>query len=305
MLRIGFLLSICFIWNCDKIREIGKDNIRNKLSAPQVSEKEIEKWKDKLGMQEAEVAKLDDQIRQMVRKTKEAGALSWRIARAYMKVGSYELGAAYYTKAIQERTDNIADVNEASSKPEIHKFESAIPYFEKALTLKDIDEDLLFETGLAYGNASRDRGWDKERRTIAVNIFRGLMRLHTDDMRYPYQLALIYFDSSLNDGLVDGVDAEGYNDTEKAMKLLQFVLKKHESLNEEGEIIPIRFTIANFLYRQGKVDAAEAEYNKIKSLLEKFKQEGKISEKLEKNPPYMNVTKNLKKIQEQKLKYAE
>lgn len=297
----GVLYLVLFfgIFQCDKLRELGRENMKRRMGGAPVSELEIEKWKERLGLQEAEVIQLDERIRDMVKTTKQAGALSWKIAQAYMKVGSYDYSLAYYQRAIEEQ--NSGQLNTANSRPELHSFESAIVFFEKALLFKNIDENLLYEAGLAYGNASRDRGWDKERRTIAINIFKGLTKINPDDMRYPYQIALIYFDSSMTDGLVEGVDPEGYNDAEKAMKLLFAIVRYHEEKKQLGETIPIRFTIANFLYRQGKVDESEEQYEKIKAMLEKFKEEGAITN-LEKNESYQNVTRNLKKLRESRKK---
>ncbi len=303
MKQIVLLLTILiFLDNCEKLREFGRENAKRRLGGPQVNEAEIEKWKEKLNLQEAEVIQLDERIRDMVKTTKQAGALSWKIAQAYMKVGSYDYSLAYYQKAIEEQSTE--QFSTANSRPELHSFESAIVFFEKALKFKNIDENLLFETGLAYGNASRDRGWDKERRSAAETIFKGLIRLNADDMRYPYQLALIYFDSSMTDGIVEGVDPEGYNDTERAMKILYGIVRYHEKKGQLGETIPIRFTIANFYYRQGKINESEEQYEKIKSMLEKFKEEGSIRN-LENNESYKNVMRNLKKIKESKIKEDE
>lgn len=294
-----YLVLIFGLLHCEKLRELGRENMKRRMGGSPVNELEIEKWKEKLGLQEAEVIQLDERIRDMVKSTKQAGALSWKIAQAYMKVGSYDYSLAYYQRAIEEQ--NTGQVNTANSRPELHSFESAIVFFEKALLYKNIDENLLYEAGLAYGNASRDRGWDKERRTIATNIFKGLIKINPDDMRYPYQLALIYFDSSMTDGLVEGVDPEGYNDADKAMKILFAIVRYHEEKKQLGETIPIRFTIANFLYRQGRVDESEEQYEKIKAMLEKFKDEGAISN-LDKNESYQNVVRNLKKIKDSRKK---
>jgi len=173
---------------------------------------------------------------------------------------------------------------------EVHLFEAAIPFFEKALLYRELTDDLLFEAGLAYANASRDRGWDKERRNIAVTIFKGLIRRDPADLRYPYELALIYFDSSISDGGIDGVDPAGYNDTEKAMRIMNAIIQK------EPNNIPARFARANFLYRSGSTEQATDEYLTIKSKLEAMKEAGVIKESLDKNTSYQNVVRNLKKI---------
>lgn len=283
------LVSIFFvsIVNCERLSEWGRKNARNKLLVPEPDTKEVEKWKEMLQLEEAEIQELDSKIKKMVQKTGQAGALSWKIARAYMKVANYELGSRHYTQSLKEKGNEKVEVIGA----EVHFFESAIPFFEKANLYKKADEDLLFETGLAFANASRDRGWDKERRRIALSIFTNLTRLNPEDMRYPYQIALIYFDSSMNDGKIEGVDPEGYNDQNKAMLILGDILKR------EPKSVPVKFAKANFLYQLGKTKESELEYKSIKSLLEDFKKNGVITEDLKENQSYKNVLKNLEKLQ--------
>ncbi len=285
LLLISFLLIP--LWSCDKLTEWGKKNARSKLLAPDPDTKDIEKWKEMFQMEEAEVRELESKIRKMVQKSSQAGGLSWKIARAYMKVANYELGSRYYTQALKENNDEKVEVIGA----EVHFFESAIPYFEKANLYRKADEDLLFETGLAYANASRDRGWDRERRQIALSIFKNLTRLNLEDTRYPYQIALIYFDSSMNDGKIEGIDPEGYNDQNRALRILDDILKK------EPRSVPVKFAKANFLYRLGRAKESESEYASIKNLLEDLKKKGIITEDLNQNQSYKNVLKNLEKIQ--------
>jgi len=280
------LLLLFVFFSCEKLQEMGQENFKKNVTPKTPSEAELEKWKQKLALEEAEIKELDEQIRKMVRKTKEAGVLSWKIAQGYMRVGNYELSSRYYAQAIQQNMDNKVDVVGS----EVHFFEGAIPFFEKALLYRELTDDLLFEAGLAYANASRDRGWDKERRDIAVTIFKGLIRKDPADLRYPYELALIYFDSSITDGLIDGVDPSGYNDAEKAMKIMNAIIQK------EPNNIPARFARANFLYRGGSPEQATEEYLTIKSKLEAMKKAGAIKENLDKNTSYINVVRNLKKL---------
>jgi tetratricopeptide (TPR) repeat protein len=285
-MRYIFILLIFLFYSCEKLQEMGQENFKKKVTPKTPQEADLEKWKQKLALEEAEIKELDEKIRKMIRKTKEAGALSWRIAQGYMKVGNYELSSRYYAQAIQENMGNKVDVIGS----EVHFFEGAIPFFEKALLYRELTDDLLFETGLAYANASRDRGWDKERREIAVTIFKGLIRKDPADLRYPYELALIYFDSSITDGLIDGVDPSGYNDVDKAMRIINVIIQK------EPNNIPARFARANFLYRGGSPTQASEEYLTIKTKLEAMKKAGVIKESLEKNTSYQNVLRNLQKI---------
>lgn len=285
-MKFILLTLILLTSSCDKLKDIGQDNFKKNVTPKTPSEAELEKWKEKLALDEAEIKELDEKIRKMVRKTKEAGVLSWRIAQGYMRVGNYELSSRYYTQAIQQNMENKVDVVGS----EVHFFEAAIPFFEKALLYRELTDDLLFEAGLAYANASRDRGWDKERRQIAVTIFKGLIRRDPADLRYPYELALIYFDSSISDGGIDGLDPSGYNDAEKAMKIMNAIIQK------EPNNIPARFARANFLYRSGSPEQATEEYLTIKSKLESMKEAGVIKESLDKNTSYLNVVRNLKKL---------
>jgi tetratricopeptide (TPR) repeat protein len=285
-MKFILLLLVFTFSSCEKLQEMGQENFKKNVTPKTPSEVELEKWKQKLALEEAEIKELDEKIRKMVRKTKEAGVLSWKIAQGYMRVGNYELSSRYYTQAIQQNMDNKVDVVGS----EVHFFEGAIPFFEKALLYRELTDDLLFEAGLAYANASRDRGWDKERHDIAVTIFKGLIRKDPADLRYPYELALIYFDSSVTDGLIDGVDPAGYNDAEKAMKIMNAIIQK------EPNNIPARFARANFLYRGGSPEQATEEYLTIKSKLEAMKKAGAIKENLEKNTSYINVVRNLKKL---------
>lgn len=280
------LILIIFFSSCEKLKEYGQENFKKTITPKTPKEAELEKWKQELALNEAEIKDLEEKIRKMVGKTKEAGTLSYRIAQGYMRVGNYELSSRYYTQAIQENTGEKVDVISS----EVHFFEGAIPFFEKALLYRELSDDLLFQAGLAYANASRDRGWDKERRNIAVTIFKGLIRKDPADLRYPYELALIYFDSSITDGGIDGVDPSGYNDADKAMKIMNAIIQK------EPNNIPARFARASFLYRSGSQEQAVEEYLVIKAKLEEMKKAGVIKENLEKNVSYINVVRNLKKL---------
>lgn len=286
MLMKFILLLIVILSSCEKLQEMGQANFKKNITPKTPEQADLEKWKQRLALEEAEIKDLEEKIRKMVKKTKEAGALSRKIAQGYMRVGDYELSTRYYAHAIKENMDSKVDVIES----EVHFFEAAIPFFEKALLYQELSDDLLFEAGLAYANASRDRGWDKERRSIAVSIFKGLIRNDPADLRYPYELALIYFDSSITDGLIDGVDPSGYNDIDKAMRIMNTIIQR------EPNNIPARFAKANFLYRGGSVEQASEEYLTIKSKLEAMKKAGVIKESLDKNTSYQNVIRNLQKI---------
>ncbi|WP_109020879.1 hypothetical protein [Leptospira kobayashii] len=277
-----FLIFGISLNSCDQLKDLTKSKWEKQKFAKPPSESDIANWKEKLALEEAEIEELDKRIRKMVQKTNQAGALSWKIARAYMRAGSFEVGAKHYEEAIVAQTEDKGY--------EIHSFESALPYFEKAMEMGKLDKQLLFEAALAFGNASKDMGWEPTRRARAIQLLKQLSRLDKDDTRFPFQLALIYFDSSIKGENWSGKTNAGYDEVDTAFQLLDLVLQK------EPYNVPARFAKANFLYQTGKSSQAHNEYIRLKSILEEMKTNGAIREPLEKNPSYQNVLKNLEKL---------
>ena len=140
-MKFILLLFIFLFSSCEKLQEMGQENFKKKVTPKTPSEVELEKWKQNLALEEAEIKELEEKIRKMVKKTKSAGVLSWKIAKAYMQVGNYELSSRYYAQAIKENMENKVDVVGS----EVHFFEGAIPFFEKALVYRELTDDLLFE----------------------------------------------------------------------------------------------------------------------------------------------------------------
>ena len=284
-MKNSILLFILLLSGCDKLADMAQKNWNKRHKIQPAATGEIEDWKKKLAITEAELTELEKNLQKMMKKTSEAGSLSWKIARAYMKTGRYELGLRFYNKALEENSGNAEVIG-----AEVHFFESAVPYFNKALLAGKFDDQLLFETGLAYANAARDMGWEKNRRDAAIDIFKTLARKNPEDSRYPYQLALVYFDSSMTRSSWGGLDDLVWHEEDRAMRLLDSILIK------ESKNIPVRFARANFLYRMGKTGDAKAEYMKIKRTIEELKETGVIEGDLEKNQSYRNALSNLEKI---------
>jgi len=280
-----FLLLCLFLPSCEQLKNLTKSKWDKQNLVKPPSESDIVNWKEKLALEEAEIEELDKRIRKMVQKTNQAGALSWKIARAYMRAGSFDVGTKYYEEAVVAQTEDKGY--------EIHNFESALPYFEKAMELGKLDKQLLFEASVAFGNASRDMGWEPTRRNRSVQLLKQLSRLDKEDTRFPFQLALIYFDSSIKGENWSGKTNAGYDDVDTAFQLLDLVLQK------EPYNVPARFAKANFLYQTGKSSQAQNEYIRLKSILEEMKNNGAIREPLEKTQSYQNVLKNLEKLRGQ------
>lgn len=286
-LPLGILLVVLgfsFI-GCEYLKSLTESRYRKRIGGEPVSEKDIVNWKEKLALEEAEIEEMDKRIRKMVQKSNQSAALSWKIARAYMRAGSAELGSRYYEEAIGESIPNAKQ-----GGFEIHSYESALPYFEKAIQSGKLDKQLLYETAVAYSNASKDMGWESVRRNRAIGLFKQLSKLDKEDSRFPFQLALVYFDSSLKDEAWNGKTSNGYDEVETAFSLLDQILRK------EPYNVPTRFAKANFLYQVGKSNLAYDEYTRIKSVLEEMKEKGNIREPLEENSSYRNVIKNLNQL---------
>ncbi|MCC5813850.1 MAG: tetratricopeptide repeat protein [Leptospira sp.] len=286
-------LSIIF-FSCEKLDEIARKNWEKKHDRMHSADsKEVDKWKESLAINEAELKALDKNIQNMVGRTAQTGALSWRIAQAYMKASNFEMGARYYQRAADEQAGRgNSDTNPNSnsgSGGRMAFWDSSLPYFEKSTVYRKIDKELLFEMGLAYANASRDMGWEPERRRRAVDIFINLSRLDTKDTRFPFQLALIYFDSSISSGT--WAIQEGYRQIDDAFNLLNEILKV------EPENVPTRFAKANFLYQLGKTREAYNEYVMIKNTIEDIDKRGELRGKLKNNRSYQNVLRNIQEIE--------
>ncbi|MGE8721541.1 tetratricopeptide repeat protein [Leptospira terpstrae] len=280
LLLFGFSFT-----SCDYLKSLTESRYRKRIGGEPASEKDIVNWKEKLALEEAEIEEMDKRIRKMVQKSNQSAALSWKIARAYMRAGSADLGARYYDEALAESIPNAKQ-----GGFEIHSYESALPYFDKAIQSGKLDKQLLYETAVAYANASKDMGWEPKRRSRAINLFKQLSKLDKEDSRFPFQLALVYFDSSLKDEVWNGKLGIGYDEVETAFSLLDQILRK------EPYNVPTRFAKANFLYQVGKSNLAYDEYTRIKSILEEMKEKGTIRESLEENNSYRNVIKNLNQL---------
>ncbi|MDZ4725509.1 MAG: hypothetical protein SH817_05100 [Leptospira sp.] len=284
--KVGLFLALVFIsLSCEQITNLTKSRYqKNNLNKPP-KESELTHWAEKLALEEAEIEEMDQKIRKMVQKSNQAGALAWKIARGYMRSGSFEISSRYYQEAIGEEMKK--------QEYELHNFESALPYFEKAMANGKLDKQLLYESALAFANASKDMGWEPERRKKAISLFKQLARLDNKDTRFPFQLALIYFDSSLKGEAWGGKVNAGYDELNDAFILLDQILKI------EPYNVPARFARANFLYQIGKGNSSINEYIRIKGILEEMKANGAIKESLEENSSYQNAIKNLNKLRNQ------
>ena len=282
------ILLFTILISCNDFNHMLYQNWKKRTLAREPKVEDIDIWKDELAMEEEEILQLEKKIYKMVHKTRKAGSVAWKIAKTYANIGNYEMGIHYYNQALKDK------INSEKPNVEVHFFESSIPYFEKALKYKPINDQILFETGLAYANAAKDMGWEKIRTQASIKIFEALLKRDPSDTRYPFELALLYFYPSIYLSDFDRINSRNFDRTkniEKSFELLNQILEK------EPNNIPTYFAKANFLYRLGEEQEALQIYFQIKKILERLKKEGIIQGDLEKYPSYINTLKNIQKIQ--------
>jgi tetratricopeptide (TPR) repeat protein len=250
----------------DSIRNWGTQSRRNRAKALQ--EEELKMWERDLSLSRARAQELQRTIHSLVQESAHQGALSWKIARAYMNNNRFEEAIPYYEGAMNNTLPEPAS-----------SFEEAIPYFNIALRKNRIDTDLLFEAGLCYANASRSAGWEKSRWKTAVQLFDLMRAQKPEDRRAHYQLALLYGKAGR---------AELRN-VELAKQLLKEILA-HEDMN-----IPAYFTLAHIEAESGDLAAALSSYRRVQEKLEELNKKGVLGD-LERNRQYQKAAENIEKL---------
>ena len=66
------LLLILTFSSCEKLKEMGQENFKKNVTPKTPSEAELEKWKQNLALEEAEIKELEEKIRKMVKKCRSA-----------------------------------------------------------------------------------------------------------------------------------------------------------------------------------------------------------------------------------------
>jgi len=272
LLSTSFLL---FFSSCQKvqdwIRAYGVTERQKKVK--KLREHDIEMWKRDLGMSRERVEKLHADIHSTVQESNYQGILSWKIAKAYAEEARYEMAAEYYEAALEER----APVGEHTSA---YYLEQAIPFYEEALKRHLPDPELLFDAGLCYANASKNLGWERSRWQIAVLLFQRLHEMKPDDIRAPYQLALLY-------GMAG---KPKLRDTDRALALLD------ENLRREPNDVPSRFLMAHLYALIGNFERAKHEYEQIITVIEDLHATGQLGGPATNNPQYKKARENIEQL---------
>ncbi len=244
---------------------------KERLPGPgKTNEDEIARLERDLRLSRSRSEDLYKNMHAIVQESNLQGNLSWKLARAYMIQGRYDRAGKFYTSAMkgeapQENTDGITMI------------ERALPAVKDALNRHVPDPDLLFDAGLCYANASRVMGWEEDRWRTAVLLFGRLEESSPNDLRAPYQLALLYAKTG----------KDNLRDVDLGLKYLDKIIRKEENH------IAARFAKANILAENGELERALAEYNSIRERLENISKSGTLGGKLEKNPQYVQAQKNI------------
>lgn len=260
----------------DALRNWGERGRRS--AQPRLNEEEVRRWERDLNLSRARSLELQKSIQDLVQESNRQGMLAWKIGKAYLNAGRYDLASLYYKGAIQGR---LPDDLEGQTAPDIATFEQALPFFEEALARHNPDAELLFEAGLCYANASRAAGWERDRFRTAVLLFERMARVAPDDIRSRYQLALLYGKT----GDPDLRDVPG------AIELLNEVLVREE------QDISARFLLGQLYAVQGRLDQAREQYAQIMSILENLHRAGVVPGSPEKNPRYVQARENLETLE--------
>ena len=254
----------------ESIRRWGEESRRDRARALQ--EEDLQRWQNDLEISRAEAEKLNEDIHELVQESELQGRLSWRIARAYMNRGRYDLAGQHFQAAIEnERLDE--------DQVSLTDFERALPYFEEAIKRNPLDPDLLFDAGLCYANASRAAGWELNRFETAVLLFETVNRLEPTITRSRYQLALLY-------GKTENPEVR---DLDRSVALLQEIIRFKE------DDIPAHFALGHMLVARGQrgdLESARDVYADTIEILENLDRAGGLRGPLSMNPDYQQATEN-------------
>ena len=258
----------------DRLRNWGEQGRRP--AKARLDEAEVARWQRDLNLSRARSLELHDSIQDFVQESNHQGMLAWKIGKAYLEAGRYDLGALYYNEALGAGSARPGD-----QAPDIVMFEQALPFFDEALLRHNPDPELLFEAGLCYGNAARALGWERERWQRSVQLFERMSRVVPDDVRPRYQLALLY-------GKVTNSELR---DIPRALDHLDEVLRREE------QDVSARFLRGQLLVERGELAPAIEEYRRILGILDDLHGRGVVPGRVTDNPRYQQARENLEVLE--------
>lgn len=272
-LRIIILGAFLLITGCgveDSLRNWGERQRRRRVD--QLSESDLEKWQKDFAISRERAIELNKTIQSFVQESDKQGRLAYQIAQSFMKEDRYEIALQYFNAALENRMIEYG----ANPAGRLTLFETPLPFFNEALLRNPISNDLLFDAGLCYANASKDLGWEAQRWKRAVALFEILRQRDPKHTGPPFQLALLY----------GKITDENLRDVDKALELLRELLKINES------DISARFALANILTENRMYGEAREQYIRIQEILKDMYDSGVIKGRVSKNQQYIQAGKN-------------
>ncbi len=269
---IFILINICF-FSCDnianKIQNWSFEHRRERKA--KITEEDLKKWKYNLKVSE-DAKKLFELIHQYAMEKKIQGELSWKIGKALMDQGSYELATEFMKQSFQNQLNEPEEI--------LNLYNESVSYYKKALINFKPVPDLLFDAGICYGNASRLLGWEEERLKTAMFLLERGYLTYTDDLRFAYSLAILY-----------AKVPEKFRNVEKSLGLLDYIIKK------DHYHIASYFTKANILAENGAFQEAFLVYEEITKVIEEMYKKKMLSGKPENNLQYKKALQNMYDLQ--------
>lgn len=236
-----------------------------------INEEDLKRWQSQLNVSEEDAKKIYEHIYNFAEKKKLQGELSWKIGKALLEQGSYELATEYFKESFEGKISNIE---------ESKIYESALPFFQKALLNYKPLPDLLYDAGICYGNASRVLGWEDDRLKTALFILERGYSTYPDDIRFAYSLGILY-----------GKIPEKYRDIDKSIFYLDAVIKK------DRYHITAYFAKGNILSENAKFQEAFYVYEEITKVIEEMYNKNFLKGNPTKNPQYQRAIDNMKELQ--------
>ena len=277
ILSITLIMSLSFCERTsDVIRDMGRK--RFKTSGKKLTVEQLQQWERDLNLSRARVKKLNSQIHELVQESNLQGQLSWKIARAFCIGGRYDMAGSYFKSAVIKKDPDFSRNGEISGN--LNNSEKSLPYFRMALKKHNVETNLLFDAGLCFANASKAMGWNEDRWKTAVLLFQRIRRIKPNDLRAPYQLALLY----------GKTNRSKLRDTDRAISLLREIIQKNEFS------IPARFVLGHLLTETGEFNQAIGEYSQIRGKLKEMYKRKIITGNLEKNRQYVMAGNNIERL---------
>jgi tetratricopeptide (TPR) repeat protein len=236
-----------------------------------ITEEDLKTWQYQLKTSEEETKELFELIEKYAQKKKIQGEISWKIGKALLQQGSYELATNFFKQSINQ---------ELKEEEQLNLYESALPYFKKALLNYKPLPDLLYDAGICYGNAARVLGWEKERLKTALFLLERGDETYPDDIRFAYTLGILY-----------GKIPEPYKDIERSITYLEKVIKK------DRYHINAYFAKANILAENGNLQEAFYIYEEITKVIEEMYNKKLLRGDITRNQQYQQALQNMKDLQ--------